>query len=128
MNKLKYLTNKQLVDIINDKYANNYNDDDYIAELVRRRKKYNKQIAIVQKEFDIFTETGTTVKQSIQIGLCDLSQLVTAGCLQKAQLSNLVSILLNPTILFTISFFLLFRLYFHILLCLAISLFQHKLF
>ena len=56
MNKLKYLTNKQLVDIINDKYANNYNDDDYIAELVRRRKKYNKQIAIVQKEFDILKE------------------------------------------------------------------------
>lgn len=50
MNKLKYLTNKQLVDIINDKYANNYNDDDYIAELVRRRKKYNKQIAIVDGE------------------------------------------------------------------------------
>ena len=50
MNKLKYLTNKQLVDIINDKYANNYNDDDYIAELVRRLKKYNKQIAIVDGE------------------------------------------------------------------------------
>ena len=50
MNKLKYLTNKQLIDIINDKYANDYNDDDYIAELVRRRKKYNKQIAIVDGE------------------------------------------------------------------------------
>ena len=50
MNKLKYLTNKQLVDIINDKYANNYNDDDYIAELIKRRKKYNKQIAIVDGE------------------------------------------------------------------------------
>ena len=50
MNKLKYLTNKQLVDIINDKYANDLNDDDYVAELVRRRKKYNKQIAIVDGE------------------------------------------------------------------------------
>tara|TARA_R100001443_G_scaffold115162_2_gene132298 strand:- start:90 stop:251 length:162 start_codon:yes stop_codon:yes gene_type:complete len=47
---MKYLTDKQLVDIINDKYANGQNDDDYISELVRRRKKYNKQIAIVDGE------------------------------------------------------------------------------
>ena len=52
----KHLNNKQLVDTINTRYANGQNDDDYVAELVRRRKKYNKQIAIVDGERFIMLE------------------------------------------------------------------------
>ena len=46
----KHLNNKQLVDTINYRYSNGLNDDDYVAELCRRRKKQNKQIAIVNGE------------------------------------------------------------------------------
>ena len=48
--KIKKLSNKQLIDTINYRYENNLNDDDYIAELVRRRKATNKKIAIVEGE------------------------------------------------------------------------------
>ena len=48
--KIKKLSNKQLIDTINYRYENNLNDDDYIAELVRRRKATNKKIAMVQGE------------------------------------------------------------------------------
>ncbi len=47
---LKHLNNKQLVDTINYRYSSGLNDDDYVAELVSRRKKQNKQIAIVEGE------------------------------------------------------------------------------
>ena len=46
----KHLNNKKLVDMINYRYENDLNDDDYIAELVRRRKVSGKQIAIVSGE------------------------------------------------------------------------------
>ena len=46
----KHLNNKKLVDMINYRYDNNLNDDDYIAELVRRRKVSCNQIAIVSGE------------------------------------------------------------------------------
>ena len=49
----KQLNNKQLVDTINYRYSNGLNDDDYVAELCRRRKKQNKQIAIVNGELFI---------------------------------------------------------------------------
>tara|TARA_R100001129_G_scaffold185097_1_gene172002 strand:+ start:330 stop:527 length:198 start_codon:yes stop_codon:yes gene_type:complete len=48
--RLQKLSNKQLIETINYKYENNLNDDDYIAELVRRRKATNKKIAIVEGE------------------------------------------------------------------------------
>ena len=35
---MKHLSNKKLVDMINYRYSNELNDDDYIAELCRRRK------------------------------------------------------------------------------------------
>ena len=50
----KHLNNKKLVDMINYRYDNNLNDDDYIAELVRRRKVSGKQIAIVSGEQFVF--------------------------------------------------------------------------
>ena len=50
MRTIQKLSNRKLVDTINDRYENNLNDDDYIAELVRRRKASGKQIAIVDGE------------------------------------------------------------------------------
>ena len=47
---IKKLSNKELIDTINYKYENNLNDDDYIAELVRRRKATNEKIAVVEGE------------------------------------------------------------------------------
>ena len=46
----KHLNNKQLIDTINKRYANGLNDDDYVAELVRRRKEQDNQIAFVDGE------------------------------------------------------------------------------
>tara|TARA_R100001082_G_C4357348_1_gene157524 strand:- start:179 stop:349 length:171 start_codon:yes stop_codon:yes gene_type:complete len=43
----KHLNNKQLIDTINKRYANGLNDDDYVAELVRRRKEQSNQIAFI---------------------------------------------------------------------------------
>ena len=50
MRTIQKLSNRKLVDTINDRYENNLNDDDYIAELVRRRKASGKEIAIVDGE------------------------------------------------------------------------------
>lgn len=47
---MKHLSNEKLIEIINSRYANNLNDDDYIAELCRRRKLSGEQIAIVNGE------------------------------------------------------------------------------
>ena len=54
----KQLNNKKLVDMINYRYENDLNDDDYIAELVRRRKVSGKQIAIVSGEQFIIIKKG----------------------------------------------------------------------
>tara|TARA_Y100000310_G_scaffold259533_1_gene268237 strand:- start:115 stop:288 length:174 start_codon:yes stop_codon:yes gene_type:complete len=54
----KHLNNKKLVDMINYRYENDLNDDDYIAELVRRRKVSGKQIAIVSGEQFIIIKKG----------------------------------------------------------------------
>ena len=47
---MNHLSNEKLIEIINSRYANNLNDDDYIAELCRRRKLSGEQIAIVNGE------------------------------------------------------------------------------
>lgn len=47
---MKHLSNEKLIQTINSRYANNLNDDDYIAELCRRRKLSGEQIAIVNGE------------------------------------------------------------------------------
>lgn len=54
--KFKNLNNKQLVDRINYRYSNGLNDDDYIAELCRRRKESGNKIAIVIGEEFVITE------------------------------------------------------------------------
>jgi hypothetical protein len=53
---MKNLNNKQLVDAINYRYHNNLNDDDYIAELCRRRKTSKKQIAEAQGEYFVMVD------------------------------------------------------------------------
>ena len=53
---MKHLSNKKLVDMINYRYSNQLNDDDYIAELVKRRKAAGKKIAIVRGEEFIITD------------------------------------------------------------------------
>ena len=45
-----HLDNKQLIETINYRYNNGLNDDDYIAELILRRKQQNKKIAYVDGE------------------------------------------------------------------------------
>jgi len=52
----KHLNNKELVDAINYRYHNNLNDDDYLAELCRRRKTSKKQIAEVQGEYFVIVD------------------------------------------------------------------------
>ena len=55
--KFQNLNNKQLVDKINDRYSNGLNDDDYIAELCRRRKESGNRIAVVKgEEFAMVTK------------------------------------------------------------------------
>ena len=49
-NKFKNYSNKKLVYTINYRYKNNFNDDDQIYELCKRRKIQRKQIAIVDGE------------------------------------------------------------------------------
>jgi hypothetical protein len=44
MKRFKHLSNKKLVEVINDRYANGLNDDDYVAELCRRRDRQGFQI------------------------------------------------------------------------------------
>jgi len=51
--RLESYSNKKLVDMINYRYNNGLNDDDYIAELCRRRKASGEQIAKVNGEFFI---------------------------------------------------------------------------
>ena len=56
---MKHLSNKNLVDMINYRYSNGLNDDDYIAELCRRRKASGKQIAIVNGEEFVMVKKET---------------------------------------------------------------------
>jgi len=43
-------SNKKLINTINYRYKNNLNDDDYIYELVRRRKEQGLKIGIISGE------------------------------------------------------------------------------
>ena len=44
MKRFKHLSNKELVDTINERYANGLNDDEYVKELCRRRDKQGFKI------------------------------------------------------------------------------------
>lgn len=44
MKRFEHLSNKELVDTINERYASGLNDDDYVKELCRRRDKQGFKI------------------------------------------------------------------------------------
>tara|TARA_R100000458_G_C8267433_1_gene242388 strand:+ start:764 stop:976 length:213 start_codon:yes stop_codon:yes gene_type:complete len=51
------LTNKQLVDRINHLYENNKNDDDEIAELVKRRNNQGFSTKVIGEKFFLIERT-----------------------------------------------------------------------
>ena len=44
--RFKYLTNRQLVDRINNRYANGLNDDDEVCELFERKKRQGFKVIV----------------------------------------------------------------------------------
>ena len=48
--EIQAYSNKKLISTINYRYKHNLNDDDYIYELSKRRKKQGLKIAIVSGE------------------------------------------------------------------------------
>ena len=49
----KYLTNRQLINRINDRYANNLNDDDEVYELFKRKREQGFRVIIGYNTYDI---------------------------------------------------------------------------
>tara|TARA_R110001606_G_scaffold287458_1_gene435564 strand:+ start:1204 stop:1377 length:174 start_codon:yes stop_codon:yes gene_type:complete len=56
MRKFKNLSNQELVDTINKRFANNQNDDDYVKELFRRSKKEDFLIVPEYNTYKIITK------------------------------------------------------------------------
>ena len=55
--RFKYLTNRQLINRINDRYANNLNDDDEVYELFKRKREQGFRVIIGYDTYDI-VESG----------------------------------------------------------------------
>ena len=53
MTRFKHLSNKELVDTINERYANGLNDDDYVKELCRRRNEQGFKIVSKWDTYEI---------------------------------------------------------------------------
>ena len=51
--RFKYLTNRQLINRINDRYANNLNDDDEVYELFKRKWEKGFRVIIGYNTYDI---------------------------------------------------------------------------
>ena len=51
--RFKYLTNRQLINRINDRYANNINDDDEVYELFKRKREQGFRVIIGYNTYDI---------------------------------------------------------------------------
>ena len=51
--RFKYLTNRQLINRINDRYANNLNDDDEVYELFKRKREQGFRVIIGYNTYDI---------------------------------------------------------------------------
>ena len=58
MRKFKKLSNQELVDTINKRFANNQNDDDYVKELFRRSKKEDFLIVPEYNTYKIITKNN----------------------------------------------------------------------
>tara|TARA_R100000027_G_scaffold49321_1_gene37900 strand:- start:208 stop:375 length:168 start_codon:yes stop_codon:yes gene_type:complete len=54
--RFKHLNNQQLVDTINNRFANGLNDDDYVAELCRRRDEQGFKIVADWDTYKIITK------------------------------------------------------------------------
>ena len=51
--RFKYLTNRQLINRINDRFANNLNDDDEVYELFKRKREQGFRVIIGYDTYDI---------------------------------------------------------------------------
>tara|TARA_R110000772_G_scaffold154993_1_gene266033 strand:+ start:1865 stop:2038 length:174 start_codon:yes stop_codon:yes gene_type:complete len=56
MRKFKNLSNQELVNTINKRFANNQNDDDYVKELLERSKKQNFSVVPEYNTYKIITK------------------------------------------------------------------------
>jgi hypothetical protein len=51
--RFKYLTNRQLINRINDRFANGLNDDDEVYELFERKRQQGFRVIIGYDTYDI---------------------------------------------------------------------------
>ena len=51
--RFKYLTNRQLINRINNRYANGFNDDDEVCELFRRKREQGFRVIVGYDTYDI---------------------------------------------------------------------------
>ena len=58
--RFKHLNNQQLVNTINNRFANGLNDDDYVAELCRRR---DEQAFKIVTDWDTYKIINKEIKQ-----------------------------------------------------------------
>jgi hypothetical protein len=65
MERFKHLSNQELVDTINKRYANGQNDDDYVAELTRRAIKQDFKIKPKWDTYEIITREFTNKIKSL---------------------------------------------------------------
>ena len=65
--RFKYLTNRGLINRINDRFANGLNDDDEVYELFERKRQQGFRVIIGYDTYDI-VERG----KRIFISLCGL--------------------------------------------------------
>ena len=56
MERFKHLSNQELVDTINKRYANGQNDDDYVGELFRRAKEQDFKVKPKWDTYEIITK------------------------------------------------------------------------
>tara|TARA_R100000664_G_scaffold33927_1_gene52848 strand:+ start:4143 stop:4340 length:198 start_codon:yes stop_codon:yes gene_type:complete len=65
MKKFKHLSNQELINTINKRYANGQNDDDYVAELTRRAKEQDFKIKPKWDTYEIITREFTNKIKSL---------------------------------------------------------------
>ena len=51
--RFKHLTNRQLINRINDRFANDLNDDDEVCELFKRKRQQGFRVIIGYDTYDI---------------------------------------------------------------------------
>lgn len=51
--RFKHLTNRQLINRINDRFANDLNDDDEVCELFKRKRQQGFRVIVGYDTYDI---------------------------------------------------------------------------